>query len=379
MKALFLMLLFLINSSLYAQSFQERMDEAYLNTDKNFDIDCRYSFNKTFQLLTALSTTTKTSYSIERDFLLDNGQITAPMHFSLKKKDGKYHYFITVDQQLVSSGRLGKRDFYITPFSNTSLSKTFESSQIFCSVNFAYEKPFTLKDGNYHINVHPHKRYDWQSLLKDSIESYLANKNFESLILLDTGNYRGNLVDIDTFLSGREYSLPQNDYPSDLVNVPRKTPLLVSPAGHNRYKLEASNELNITFTGGNHNYCIWNNTRRVLESLMYSKSLAQINIYYDAQSTVAQQRGIEGMSLNFPRKSIKKSNRLADLLRDNRDVAIRYHKTYYNYFKTFFFNEFKGMFQTVKLTYKSNEYQVKDLIEGNGVRQLEINLIYINQ
>lgn len=377
MQKLFLTLL-VLSTNLYAESFIDRMNETYLKVDKNFDIDCRYSFNKTNQLVTPVSSTQKTNSTIERSFNLHNEKSSISMKFQLRKNGKGFSYFITFGNEATTSGELGKRDFYIAPVSNSRVADEYETSQIFCSINFAYEYPYKLTDGNYHINVHPHKRYDWQSLLKENTEKYLNDPSYKSIVLLDTGNYRGNLVDIETFLSNRPYSLPQNDYDSELINVPVSIPLLVSPAGHNRYEIEANSEVNVTFTGGNHNYCIWNNTRRVLEGLMRSKSLARINIYYDAYNTVAQQRGIEGMRLNFSRRSINHSNRLSSLLADQ-SAARGYHDSYYYYFKNYFFNEFKGSFRSVKLLYKAKSYQKNDTIQGNGSRDLEINLVYINQ
>lgn len=374
-----LLFLALVASQLtFAQTVQERFDKKYLEVDKAFDIDCKYSFNKTFKLLTPTEDTKKTYSTIERGFTLETSSEKVPMYFKLQRGAKGYEYQVKVDGKYLSSGSFGKRQFYISPLGDRGAEARFEASRIVCNVNFAYELPYTLVDGDYHINVHPHVEYDWQNLLKDTIESYLSDSRFKSMILLETGNYRGNLVNIDTFLDNRPYSLPQNGYKTRLENVPEDTLLLVSPAGHNRFLMDANAEVNVTFTGGNHNYCIWNNTREVLEGLMRSHSTAKVNVYYDASATVAQRRGIEGMSLDFPKADINKSNRLSDLLRTSKATQV-YHLTYHNYFKNYFFNEFKGMFKEVKLKYSAVGFERNDLIEGTGTRKLEINLIYINQ
>jgi hypothetical protein len=352
------------------------MKETYLLTDKNFDIDCRYAFNKNFKLLTPTSETVKGETFIQRDFKVETDSKTASMSFILKSVGDKHSYTILFDQKHRSESKLAKREFYIAPVNDVHFSREFETSQIVCSVNFAYAYPFVLNDGDYHINVHPHKIYDWQSLLKTKIENYFSNNLFQSLILLETGNYRGNLVNISDFLNNIDYRLPQVDYASDLDKIP-EIPLIVSPAGHNRYDFQASNELNITFTGGNHNYCIWNNTREVLESFMRSKSNAKVTIYYDSNSIIAQAKGIEGFRFNFPRSDIKQSNLLKNLLANSKN-ALNYHSHYHRYFKDSFFREFMGMFKSIRLNYRAAGFNQTNVIQGQGNRELEISLVYLD-
>lgn len=371
--------LFLFSLTIFGEvqagDFSSLMKETYLRTDKNFDIDCRYAFNKTFKLLTPISETVKGDTFIQRDFKVETDSKSASMSFVLKSVDGKNSYTILFDKKHRSESKLAKREFYIAAVNDVNFSREFETSQIVCSVNFAYAYPFTLNDGDYHINVHPHKIYDWQSLLKTKIENYFSNNLFQSLILLETGNYRGNLVNISDFLNNIDYRLPQVDYVSELDQIP-EMPLIVSPAGHNRYVFRATNELNITFTGGNHNYCIWNNTREVLEAFMRSKSNAKITIFYDTHSIIAQAKGIEGFSFNFPRREINRSNLLKNLLADSK-TALKYHSSYHRYFKNTFFKEFMGMFKTINLTYQAQGYNQTNVIQGQGQRELEIGLIYL--
>lgn len=361
---------------LYAQDFSSQMKETYLLTDKNYDIDCRYAFNKKFKLITPSSETIKGIDFIQRNFLLEDGNRTVNMSFTLWEKNKKFEYTILFDDKFISQNRLSKREFYISPIRDLEFSKEFETSQIVCGVNFAYAYPHSLNDGDYHISVHPHKIYDWQSLLKKQIENYLSNNNYQSLILLETGNYRGNLVNISAFLRGDDYQLPQVFYASDLEQISAETPIIVSPAGHNRYDIKAQTELNVTFSGGNHNYCIWNNTREILESFMRSKSRAKVTVYYDTRSIVAQTRGIEGFKFNFPQSDINRSNLLINLFA-NKKNTLTYHTNYHRYFKGIFFREFLGMFKTVKLTYQAEDYNASDVIQGQGDRELEINLIYL--
>ena len=375
-----LLLLLLIASAItpsYAQDITTRFNEAYQKTDKNFDIDCRYSFNQSFKLMTPLSETIKGKDFIKREFLIESETKTSKMVFNLQKNDKNFEYTLLFDGKHLSRGNLSRRDFYIPPVNNPQFAAEFETSRIYCFVNFAYSAPHEIGDGDYHINVHPHKSYDWQSLLKIPVERCLNDSNYQSLILIETGNYRGNLVNINDVLNGIDYKLPRSDYGgTDLENVPSEVPVIVAPAGHTRYNLKAQTELNVTFTGGNHNYCIWNNTRFVLESLMRSRSEAKINIYYDTKSLVAQVKGMERVGINFPKKDINQSNLLYSLLK-NQKSRDNYHLNYNYYFKQFFFKEFIGMFKTVKFSYEAEGFKKEEIISGNGTRELEIKFIYL--
>lgn len=356
--------------------FSARMAEAYLKTDKNYDITCQYSFNKKFKLVTPLGTTIKGSDFIKREFKIENAEKSASMVFVLKSINNKFQYNVLFDNKFVSTSNLTKREFYLAPVNNSSFASEFETSQITCGVNFAYAYPYELQDGLYHFNVHPHKIYDWQSHLKSPVERYLNDSKYHSIILLEAGNYRGNLVRIEDFLNDVDYRLPPNNYPSELENVPMSVPLIVSPAGHNRYDFKAQNEVVITFTGGNHNYCIWNNTREVMEAFMRSKSAAKLIMQYDTHSIIAQAKGMEGFRFNFPRRDINRSNLLKDLFL-NRENTMTYHTSYHGYFKNTFFKEFIGMFKTVKLNYQAEGFNRSETISGKGDRELEITLQYL--
>lgn len=298
------------------------------------------------------------------------------MSFKITRVNNLLEYTVVLNKTHTSKAKLSRREFFIAPISNAALAKELETHKIFCSVNFAKAEPYVLQNGDYHFNVHPHTIYDWQAKLKNPIETYLNNPSFKSIVLLESGNDRGNLVDINRFLNGEAAKLPVSTLKSDLVNVPAETPLIVSPAGNNRYQMNADSELNITFSGGNHNYCIWNSTRQVLIGLMNSKSEAKINFIYDTKAIVAQQRGMEGLSINFARQSVNKSNLLFDLL-SNPSVQSSYHFSYLIFFRNFFAQEYSGMYRTFKVNYDAPGYKESFTMNGQGTRDLEVNFQYL--
>lgn len=364
--------------TLYAQSFAERVTETYLKTDKNFDIDCSYSYNKTLKIIKPVGETLKGPDQMSREFVIEGNNRRLPMNFSLTRNNRGFVYKVLINQEHQSTGKLSRRDFHIAPIKDQAFASEFETSKIRCKINFAYAYPEVLYDGNYHFSVHPHKTYDWQSRLKASIENYLNDTDFKSIIFLETGNYRGELVNINDFLNGVDYNLPPNKVDSDLVHVPDETSLVVSPAGNNRFSIKAERELNITFTGGNHNYCIWNVSRHVIEDLMNSDSEAKVNFFYDTKAIVAQPRGIEGegLEINFNRREVNRSNLLKDLL-NRKEIQPRYHASYLEYFRDFIGKQFSGMYKTYKLNYKAEGYETTVILEGQGIRHLEVSFTYL--
>lgn len=368
----------LLPFTLFAQTYAERVTEVYEKTDKNFDVDCFYSYNKTLKLIKPVGLTDRTENRISREFEITGNDRKLPMSFSLTRKGKTFEYQVLINKEHISAGKMTTRDFYIAPIKDQAFAADFETSKIYCRVNFASAYPHVLNDGNYHISVHPHKIYDWQLRLKGTIENYLNDPSYTSLILLDTGNNRGDLVNINQFFDGIDYKLKANRFDSDLTDVPLEVPLIVSPAGNSRYEIRAKEEINITFTGGNHNYCIWNATRHVIENLMKSNSTARVNFYYDTKSIVAQPRGIEGegLDINFNKRDVNRSNLLKDLLA-RKEVQARYHPYYLQYFRDFIGKQYSGMYKTYTINYKAEGFSTTVTLEGQGVRHVEVNLIYL--
>lgn len=369
------LILLLIPLSSFGQDFAQRVKEAYELNDKNYDLDCYYSRPGNFKLITATSSTHRSPNELGREFVIETASESVPMSFKIIRTAGNVSYRVLLNNTHLSQNTLRTRQFYIAPISDVNFAKKFETSKIYCSLNFAKETPVVLRDGNYHFSVHPHTIYDWQGRLKTPIESYLNNPQFESLIFLESNNERGLAVDLHAFFNNQETKLPASTLNSDLVNVPADTRLVVSPAGNNRFNLAANSELNITFSGGNHNYCIWNSARQVLMGLMKSKSSARVNFIYDSKAIVAQQKGMEGLSMNFNRRAINRSNLLADLLVPA--VQANYHYSYALFFRNLFAKEYAGMYRTFKINYDAPGYSETFIMHGQGERDLEVNFNYL--
>lgn len=377
MKYALLILLTLTNAvTAWSGDFTERAMETYYKTDSNYDLDCYYSMNKTYKLITPVNETQKSANSISREFMIEDLNSKVPMTFTVKRENKLISYEAVLNKIHVAKNKLGKRDFFLPPIANKEFETRFETTRIFCSVNFAYALPFDLTDGDYHFSVHPQKNYDWQSRLTAGIESNLNDPSMRSVIFLETGNGRGTLVNVNEFLDNKEPKIPVYQFATALTNVPDDVPLIVSPAGNNRFKIKASKEINIKFTGGNHNYCVWNVARHVLEDLMNSKSNARVNFNYDMSLLVAQVRGVEGMNIDFPKGLINKSNLLKDLL-TTPQAQKSYHEFYLKYFIDYLAREYKAQYRTYNVQYTAPGFSKTITLNGGGERDLFIEFNYL--
>ena len=353
--------------------FQERARDTYLTTDKNYSLDCMYGSNEKFQIINPVNETKKTSHTLERSFVIETSTNKVPMDFILKRVGKKFEYEIRFDKKYLSSGPLKYREFQLNPITNQALAQEIDLPRLMCQVNLAYAHPYPLTDGNYHINVHPHARYDWMRKLKTITENYLKDQRFESLVLLETTNYRGNSVNLNDFFNGVDYRLKQTEMDLVLSEVAEDIPLIVSPAGNSEYIFDVDKELNVTFTGGNHNYCIWNVTRHIILGLLRSKSTAVINFNYDSAAIVAQRRGVEGLGLDFPKSDYNRSNLLKDLL-ENKSIIDRYHRNWLWYFQNTLGKRYVGQFKSYTINYQAPGWQRTVVVNGNGSRDLIVNI-----
>lgn len=354
--------------------FQERAKAIYLETDKNYALECLYGSNTSFQMINPLTSTKKTANTLERSFVIETATAKkVPLDFVLRRDGTKYNYEILINKKYMSSGVLKYRQFQLNPISDQKLWDELGLTGLQCQVDLATAHPYPLTDGNYHINVHPHTRYDWMRKLKTVTENYLKDQRFESFILLETTNGRGNSVRLDDFFNGVDYRLKQTEMDIILSDVAEDIPLVVSPAGNSEYIFDVDKELNVTFTGGNHNYCIWNATRHIILGLLRSKSTAVINFNYDSGAIVAQRKGVEGLGLDFPKSDINKSNLLKDLLQ-NKSIVDRYHRNWLWYFQNTLGKRYVGQFKTYTIHYKAEGWQRSVVVNGNGSRDLVVNI-----
>lgn len=384
--------LFIVSINLYASDQAQRIKSTYIRNDKRFELDCFYFSPNKFRLITPVEKTNRSYGVISRDFVVKSDGDVFKFNFSVKKsdkKEGEYHFKfnngININGNISKRSPIvfqnGKNAFYIPTKNVKRTYQAFinehEVYKISCRVNFAYDEKLSLtnKNSDIHINVHPHKKYDNWNQTSSYVENYFANNTLKNYVLLEEGNFKGNLVDLSDFLEMKEYQLVKNYYPES-VQIPQHVDLKVSPAGHNRYLFQATNDVNILYTGGYHNYCMWNNIRRLLTAYLRSQGQAHLNIIFDTEAIVVNSRGLVGLNLSFA--NVYNTKLLKDILNSDEQQAISYINRYYTYFTDIFLNNFKGLFKEITITNDSKYVRLTKAVKGNGKRILRVNFIYKN-
>jgi hypothetical protein len=382
MKILILILTITLPFSLWAQTQKERIEDAYRINDERYELDCYYVKTKDFKLITATSETKRNFGKMTRAFIASTDKEQTSFDFSVAlNSDNIPVYDIQFSNQVRFTGEIKttkQREFYL-PLKSLSgsalaFAQKFELNSVFCQVLFATEEKVVIDDErSLHLNVHPHDKYDYLKLTTSKVEELYNDPQYQTYVLLEEGNFKGNLVNLTSFLKMQEYFIVKNYFPES-VNIPLYAELKVSPAGHNRYAFQASNKVSVLYTGGNHNYCMWNNTRRLLTAYIRSFAKEEIEIIYKTDAIVVQPKGLVGLDFNRP--SLKDGNLLSTIFHNDPAQASVYMNKFLSYFTGYFLYEFTGMYRSITFKSESRYGQFSKTIKGDGKRDLTVTFKY---
>jgi hypothetical protein len=374
----------------WAQSSQqERIQSSYQKNNQTYDIYCEV-FDTTRTLLQVRPIDKvhfRAGQFLSKNFLLNTskGELNFKVVVTPDHSEKRAQFQVTFSQNRTfkggveeGAGRLYKKEIKIKD-DQSSFYRKHKLNTLSCYVEFAHAPPFEFSDNNLmnHISVHPQGVYDYKRLLKNAIENYFSDDSYQSIVLLEDGNYKENLVKLYDFLVSGNISLPINNYKGIEANIPLDVPMIVSASGHNRYRFNTDKTVTVRYSGGNQNYCMWNNSRKLIRGLMEGLSSASIEIEFDASANVVQcGRGIiRGIGISC--RDVKKSNTLAAFLNKDEKKALKYHQAYYQYFKNVNIPFYKHRFKKVTLSYESKLLRKRTVISGSGDRELHISFKYV--
>ena len=346
------------------------LSDIYESNNKYFELECTYFSPSSHKVINPVTETIYSTQYATRSFILITPREEANLKLDVLMKDEKAYAQVYLRNKLYYEKEIKKikdREFYLPyPKGNNNL----ELQDVFCEINFAEQKPVEIT-GEIHLNIHPHTAYDYNKLTVPGANA--LTEKYPTMVMLEDGNYKGNLVNLENFLITGNISIGQKywELTGDFDN---RVNYVVSPAGHNRFLWNSKLETNIHYTGGNHNYCIWNNTRNILRSYFKSESDRAVNIIFHMDSIVAQIGGIIG-GLSIPRRLYRKSPLIKDLLA-NEKISEEYVKSYHHYFVSTYINEFNGYFKNLTITTYFGDKVLKKSFKGKGLYNKEINFIY---
>jgi hypothetical protein len=394
-----ILLISLLSLNLFAIE-TEKLQSLYEKTDKSFDLECFYFAPLKNLLITPVNKTTYINKTVVRDFNLKNEGSTTELRVKIfqasqsELNTGKYPALAKYEVELNDKVYKGSiTDNYFKGFYlNSSFDEqdsSYEVNSLYCRLGLARTLPYEVSPStsDIHINVHPHSNYDrFNETTKKAQEIIDSNKRKNVILIEEQDDVKGAHVNLNTFLeTGVVPELPINIYKSSLKVGPEDE-LVVSPAGHNRYEFsKKSGELNVLYTGGFHNYCVWNNARNLLTSFFRSESESKVVINYKLDAMIVQRLGVIdqlSFSLMMRRTLNKKTRLLANLVNSHPKVMTKYFRNYFNFFSGPFLKKnkmggFMSSFKTLKIKYNSPLYKNEKIIEGQGTRDLEIEFNYL--
>lgn len=352
-------------------NFDERAKNSYHNVQQQAYFYCEIPKGSKKENISFIKThfdnfKVKTGYKFNHKFIelrydVESRQVTS------------YNYRNTIGHSL--DGKIVKWN---------SMAEDFNMLQnIECRLEIGHEPFHSFTNSQVHINVHPHQGYDTGDLITDGVRDQIADISKEQLVLLDyvIGSRREPSLNDFFSQANRNFQL-STFFPHADLTVTEETPILVSPTGNNKYNFQLP-KLEVSFTGGNQNYCMWNNTVRLIDGLVSNSANRVLKINYLVDSVVVQKRGILGRSwrgpLHISGRQMKDGNSLINVFKNMKDKdRVSYHSAYFGSMRYHLTVDREHLFSKATVIYKSKSFTKQEVYSGSGHGEYIIELNYIN-
>ena len=391
-------LLLSINTFANLEDNQKMMDEAFDRVAKHASLNCEYKYWLNTAPVETLeqnfdSPILSAKYKINEDIV--DIRVTPPE--KLEESSAVTNYIFNNNSESRVDYKINGVSFDIKldrknmmEFKNPeelsqeqkSLYDRLNLGDLTCSLEFGEEDNIRIEEKVIHINMHPHRNYDVDGESLPGMQREINTDRKTYVVLDDFYNNKnfGRFTSFSTFLTNGGVQVNKEKRlnfagPIDL-ELPSDIPMIVAQAGHNRYLLTQENH-EIIFTGGNHNFCILNNTRRLMHAFMENPNSKTITFKYIKDATVVQRKTWLNDG-NIPRSVFRKSNMLSGVFAAMSDKEkSKYLNGYVDYFANSYLNEKKYYFSKAVLKSRGvNGQDITKTINGMGSGEIEINFIY---
>ncbi len=354
-----------------ATDMDTRIKAKYSELHKNAKTFCDFTGDPVSNRIEHLSYKVNPKKSIVTQLLIDG----IPATITILPKSKKGEAVLSIDGKSISASikRSNKLKFNLREL-NADFIVKHDLRRLNCFVDIAVADTFELTYTETHINVHPHANYDYRGLTSVNVQNFMEIFPERSLVLLDDSNGKAVGYNLPNFINfgGDHFSVKK--FPNPSFEIPENIKMIVAPAGHNRFKV-IHPETTIHYTGGNHNYCMLNNTRRIMDGFFHNDDAKVLSFIFYTDSIVAQRKGvISGKpAIPFNIFKIQKKYVLSEIFEamSSEEVA-----TYKNFFKNFYARDLKGFrhqyFKTLTINYEGERI----VLTGSGERELTINFKY---
>ena len=252
-----------------------------------------------------------------------------------------------------------------------------ELDKLNCMVEVFKALPIKITNSKLHINMHPHRVYDQQSLSTPFVNEYLADQTIQNIIFLDNYDYSYSLK-LSPFVDqvGENYWISKFSIPE--VTLGANSEVYAASAGHAVFSSKV-NILEVVYTGGNINYCILNNFRRLTNAFIQGSTGGVLTIKFDVNALMAQ-KGSWMWGARFPGRKYQ-SIYVKEYIKTNPDQIDNLAETYFDYMTEKHFNllRAKELFGEVKLSFKSRNFFKEANLKGKSSKKFQINFEFINE
>jgi hypothetical protein len=374
-------------SSASISSNQEKMDQAYADYYANATVNCEYKYFIDVPKIDTVFQENQIGKSVSARYKIGNKKLAIIV--TPGGSNGRVELSVdnTVFKASLVQSKYGKVNNHIKinlsslDQEQQKISKALNLSEIDCSLDIGQNDHFKVTETNLHINMHPHQNYDLDG---ESIPGILEEfkKPGQHLVLFDDqiGNKNNYLsMNYNSYSKGETPYLVDPGFQVPAFEIPKNIPMNVSQAGHNKFILTRAYH-EITFSGGNHNFCILNNTRRVLHGFMDNPKSESLTIKYPMSAIVVQSGSwLKGAKVG---SYMKYSNMLSNVFgkmksRRNGKALKKYLSAYFNYFSFSYMNEKIHYFKTITINQTGIPgFEMSKTIQGKGEGHLEVNFVY---
>ena len=255
--------------------------------------------------------------------------------------------------------------------------KKHNLQKIRCRIAMYYDEPIVIEKSKVHIGMHPHPEFDYTGYTKDAMESYFKDQSFQSFLILDNHTYYQS-ADVEEFLDKTAAHRRKKEHRSKPeLYVPDHVKLSVASGGWGFYKFK-TNKVEVIYTGGNMNHCIYNNTYYLIDGFLQYNTSGQLKVIYDLDGIVTQRRGRIG-----PRMRNRKGDLSGIILKDVFNEKPLLEKEFHQDFSTDLIQKRigyrKNFFQKVSFSYKYKDKLIRREIKGNGSGKYSIEFSFINE
>lgn len=369
--------------NVYSADYTEKINKAFEKYNNSAHVRCDYSDYRAFPVINRLSSSVSIGEHLKTKFEI-NGHI---LDYKITPNGRNATVELRVDGTLFrghvdSSNRIQLNLNSLNQIQQIKDNKV-GLGQLNCKLEIAYESDTEL-GAHTHINVHPYPFYDqYSNRSVPKSQELLEKQDRDQLLLLDDNFRKAFSNNASSFISsGGSYF--ENKYLEPFTfEMPDNIPFKVAPVGHMIFKTDEK-DLIVDYTGGNHNYCMWNNLIRVIDAVLKPTDGKTLTVNFHTEGIVLMEHGVKkggwlsSKRFQIPSRVFRKSNLLSDILKNmSSKQKNSYLKEYYDYFANEYFPAQRHQyFGTVRFI-QNGVVPLERTIKGSGTGDYTIIFNYL--